>query len=176
MRLLRKTSLVLSVLSIVVVWPATAQNSISSLVVFVSVDSPENRAVAVSNLGGKVLDTSEWLKGHPFYREFLLPAKEYKIAVPGPISSVAVTTTSDASTFLEFSPITTENGEKGVEIRSWHGKPSLAIDKAVAGFKAQGADKTIEPSKLDVGSDSKISFSTDPPWPTPFDPPPDPKK
>jgi hypothetical protein len=125
---------------------------------------------------GTQLGKISWMKGLPTYVEFLLPAKRYSIDIPGPIRSIEVETSADAQTFVEYTPFTTDNGEQGVQIRSWRGAPSDTITKAISELKRAKAVPSVVRWNAEPGDD-KIRFSTDPPWPNPFDtPPPPPRK
>ena len=145
------------------------QSSQSTLILFVASEPTEPTDLLVKDTNGKLLDQFKWIKGLPAYREFVLPPKEYTIIIPGPIRSIRVGTSGDTQTFVQYA-FTTENGEQGVQITSWRGKPSATITKAVSELRDAKAD--LEPVKLDwAPTTSEILLSTDPPWPNPFDPP-----
>jgi hypothetical protein len=156
--------------------PSWAQDSQSKLGVFIGVAFPESKNLLVKDSNGKLLDKFKWTKGLPTYVEFFLPAKRYNIDIPGPIKSIEVETSSDVQTFVQYVPITTERGEHGVQITSWRGEPNSTIAKAILELKDAKAGPALV--KWDPESNGKtIFFSTDPPWPNPFEkpnPPPNP--
>jgi hypothetical protein len=175
MQILAKALLAFIVLGSGVLTPAIAQNSSSILGILFDVSPLESRAMIVKNSDERVLDNFKWMKGLPAYVEFSLPAKTYTIDFPGPIRSIQVETSSGAQTFVQYVPITTENGEPGVQITVWRGKASATIRKAISDLKE--ANTNLMRVTLGVAPpDNKILLSTDPPWSGPFDPPPPPPR
>jgi hypothetical protein len=155
---------------------ALAQQSKSKLGILFGTIPEETKSLFAKDDKGNQLGKFNWEKGLPTYVEFLLPAKRYSIDVPGPIRSIEVETSADAQTFVEYTPFTTDNGEQGVEIRSWRGRPSDTITKAISELRNAKAVPSVVKWNPESGND-KIRFSTDPPWPNPFDnPPPRPRK
>ena len=156
MRILARVLLALIVLGAGTVEPAVPQNSQSTLILFVASEPTEPKVLLFKDANGKILDEFKWIKGLPAYREFILPAKDYRILIPGPIKSIEVGTSSDAQTFVQYA-FTTANGAQGVQITSWRGKPSATITKAVSELRDAKAD--LEPVKLDLGSNGTKFFS-----------------
>jgi hypothetical protein len=149
---------------------ALAQDSHSKLGIFFNIAPEESKSLFVKDASGNQLKNFNWKKGLPTYIEFSLPAKRYSIDIPGPIRSIEVETSSDAQTFVQFAPYITENGEQGVEIKSWRGAPSPTITKAISQLKDANVGSSVV--KWDLKSNgSTILFSTDPPWPNPFEKP-----
>jgi len=150
--------------------PTVSEDSQSSLVLFVASELSDSKALLVKDANGKILDKFEWLKGLPAYREFILPPKNYSLLFPGPIKSIDVGTSSGVKTFVQYA-FTTENGAQAVEITSWRGEPNATITKAISELTNFKVD--LQAVRLELGPEgTEIRFSTDPPYPNPFDPPP----
>src|SRR5579872_2013873 len=109
MRLLARMLLAFIVLGLGSIMPTVSEESQSSLVLFVGSRPNDSKALLVKDANGKTLDKSEWLKGLPVYREFILRPKSYSLLFPGPVKSIDVGTSSGVKTFVQYA-FTTENG------------------------------------------------------------------
>ena len=155
-------------------FPASAaDDALARLILFVPVESPIAREFFIKNADGKVLYASKWKSGIPFFRELALPKANYKINfVNTPIASVTIGTALGLNTFLEFGPYVTQRGDVGVQIRSWRGSKDAEIEQALYKIKEAGDEEALREVKLpkdEIGN--ALFFSTDPPWPNPFETP-----
>jgi hypothetical protein len=153
---------------------AIAQESNSHLVIFIPSTSEKGATVEVKNGDGKLLRAFKWYAGLPFYKDLILPTDTYKIIIPGPISSITLSTDEKIPTFFQVKKYSGERGEQGVQITSWRGQPSVAIETAISDFKKVGAEEYLQPTQFGhVGN--VLLIGTEPPWPGPFGPDPEPK-
>ena len=173
MRYFRKALPAVVSLLVALLPPPIASAQESRLTLFVKGESSfpvKEMTFVVTDINGKILDKYDWSTSKPLYREFILPTANYKINIPGPISAIDIGTASGVSTFLVLAPYSTEAGEKGVQITSWRGQPSDTVENAIRELKTYDP-KALSPVRLNVVGNASLRFSTDPPWPNPFEKP-----
>jgi hypothetical protein len=152
-----------------------AQQKAGNLIFFSPIIAEKDTNVIVKNEYNKEINSFKWHEGLPLLKSFSVDSGEYRIKIPGPVSSITITANDKGQTFLQVAPYDGMKGEQGVQITVWLGAPNAAIEKAISEFKKLGVDSDFEPTPLrDVGK--VLYFNTEPPWPGPFGPTPNPPK
>lgn len=125
---------------------STAQN-VSNLVVYVQgIQSGDYWAVEDDD--GTILDEVKWPGDAGLVRQYVLNPGAYEIFLPGPVKSLTLNAAPGSSTFLEIAPYHPEDGQSGVQITSWSGRPTKQIDEAFSALKAGGLEGFLKPVNL----------------------------
>src|ERR1700677_2512061 len=113
------------------VMSSDAQEKMSSNLIFL-VDKSLSKDKTFVIKSDKYAVEKPWFKEDAdFYYNIIVAQKQYKINIPGPISSVTITTTSDHPTYLRLSPYRVDGALSGVQVTSWSGRPDAEVEKTV---------------------------------------------
>jgi hypothetical protein len=170
--LMRKLSLASALFLAAVHFPVAAQDDrLGSITVVWGSDLSSGRLITLANEKQEIIKKFDWSKRKdPFFANIVLPEHEYTIHLPGRGESVQLPVVNNDTTFLQVDQYKTDNGEIGIQIRTWAGTPNNAVQEAVKALKESGDTAALEPIKLESIGYS-FYFNTAPPWTIPPRPP-----
>ena len=112
----------------------------------------------VSDAKQRQLDEVEWTADSGLIRMYSLEPGTYKINIPGPIKTLEIDTQANNETFLEIASYSPDDGDIGIRVTSWTGKPSTDINNAINNLKEAGLEKFLTPTRLEP-ADNALYFS-----------------
>src|SRR5580698_7477777 len=81
-----------------------AQQKTGNLILFSPLIAEKDTTVVVKNEFDKEIDSFKWHEGLPLLKSFSVDSGEYRIKIPGPVSSITITASDKGQTFLQVAP------------------------------------------------------------------------